>query len=83
MPEKKMTEILCHRVDPSAGVDDASRSADTRIPEHRTSLVNRSPAHLGALALLLGSVTPILGQTAEDFDPDRAMLSDAPMFDAF
>jgi len=45
--------------------------------------VNRSPAHLGALALLLGSVTPILGQTAEDFDPDRAMLSDAPMFDAF
>ena len=36
-----------------------------------------------ALLLALSWAAPALAQTAEDFDPDRAMLSDAPMFDAF
>ena len=45
--------------------------------------MNRSATYLGTLALVLGSATPMLAQTAEDFDPDRAMLSDEPMFDAF
>ena len=45
--------------------------------------MNDFSTRLGALVLLLGSTTPVLAQTAEDFDPDRAMLSDAPMFDAF
>ena len=45
--------------------------------------MKRPVIHFGTLALVLGSATPLLAQTAEDFDPDRAMLSDAPMFDAF
>ncbi len=37
-------------------------------------------------AILLSSCAlagPLVGQTAADFDEDRAMLTDAPMFDAF
>ena len=45
--------------------------------------MNRLLHRLGTLALLLSGASSALAQTAEDFDPDRAMLSDAPMFDAF
>ena len=45
--------------------------------------VKRSPAYLCSLALLVGSSAPVVAQTADDFDPDRAMLTDEPMFDAF
>lgn len=38
---------------------------------------------LVTMMMLLGAVVPTIAQTAEDFDVDRAMLSDAPMFDAF
>ena len=43
----------------------------------------RTRDHLAALTLFLVSAAPALGQTAEDFDADRAMLSDAPNFEAF
>jgi len=45
--------------------------------------VQRSVTYLGTLALVLGSAAPLRAQTAEDCDSDRAMLSDAQMFDAF
>ena len=43
----------------------------------------RSTAAAPVVPLLLLLASPALGQTAEDFDADRALLSDAPMFDAF
>lgn len=36
-----------------------------------------------AILTLFLIATPASGQTATDFDEDRAMLTDAPMFDAF
>ena len=45
--------------------------------------MNRARTGAAALALVAALASPVDGQTAEDFDADRAMLSDAPMFDAF